>query len=181
MKKLLGFLSLILLTSIIVLSSSSQIFAQEKYTIGGRGPAGGWIFYLSDKTHGMEAAERDLTDTTNWSNSPFVLTGASGKEIGTGKANTDAIIAVQKAGDYAAKACKDLVAGHTNDWFLPSKDELALMYNKIKGAGGFSSDSSYWSSSEDSEQKAWNQYFFNGGQHSITKNSNANVRCVRTF
>lgn len=53
------------------------------------------------------------------------------------------------------------------DWFLPSRDELDLVYevqykNNIRGFSG----GSYWSSSENLAQYAWNQNFGNGTQGS---------------
>jgi hypothetical protein len=70
-----------------------------------------------------------------------------------------------------------------DDWFLPSKDELNLMYQNLKqkGLGEFSS-SWYWSSSEDGNYGAWNQHFSDGSQGYITKdNTSLSVRAVRAF
>ena len=76
-------------------------------------------------------------------------TGATGTAIGTGQANTTAIVTTQGAGSYAAQLCNDLTVGGYNDWFLPSKDELDLMYENLylQEVGGFTDDY-YWSSSE---------------------------------
>lgn len=171
---------LIKLLLLILLASTNQVFAQEKYSVGDKGPAGGWVFYTeSNGVHGMEAAPRDQGDT-DWFNGTYITTGATGKLIGTGKTNTDAIIKSQKNGSYAAQLCNNLAEGGFTDWFLPSKDELDLVYKKIRAFGGFV-DNSYWSSTEDSEQKAWNQYFYNGDQYNIGKNSMCAVRCIRSF
>jgi hypothetical protein len=100
--------------------------------------------------------------------------------IGTGKSNTERIVAkfgdvepYEKRADYAAKLCADLVVtkdGVTyDDWFLPSKDELNLMYQNLKknNLGGFSGNF-YWSSSEGDVSNAWNQYFYDGTQSSTS-------------
>ena len=52
-----------------------------------------------------------------------------------------------------------------DDWFLPSKDELDLIFQNLYGnnLGGFSGDD-YWSSSESDADEAWNQNFSNGTQ-----------------
>jgi hypothetical protein len=73
------------------------------------------------------------------------------------------------------------LGGHT-DWFLPSKDELNLMYENLKVAevGGFA-DFSYWSSSEYNASGAWNQHFSGGSQNPNGKNGTERVRAVRAF
>ena len=63
----------------------------------------------------------------------------TGIEIGTGKANTAAILAVNVIAP-AAKACNDYNGGGKSDWFLPSRDELNEMY-KVKTRLGISSGS----------------------------------------
>jgi hypothetical protein len=153
---------------------------------------GGIIFYLdSTKLHGLVAAPKDILYSTTgqslgvqWYNGSFTTTNATGTAIGTGKANTAAIIANQGAGVYAAKLCDDLVVGVYKDWYLPSKDELSLMYTNIgqgvTNSGGFVSHD-YWSSSEYDYGDAWYQYFYDGGQNGGSKGLTLYVRAVRTF
>ena len=120
-------------------------------------------------------------------------------DIGTGKNNT--LLLVEAMGDkawsllkgdevtqfYPAKLCYDLVYtvdGITyDDWFLPSQDELDLMYNnvKAKGLGGFVFDSLYWSSSEYDPELMWRQYFDNGYQLYGRRDIISKVRPVRAF
>ena len=80
------------------------------------------------------------------------------------------------------KLCYDLVLNGYDDWFLPSKDELNLMYNNLhkKGLGCFGSFS-FWSSSEYYSKYAWRQYFVTGYQYNFDKNFNNMVRAVRAF
>lgn len=81
--------------------------------------------------------------------------------VAVGEANTEKIVAwfgeagpFRKRVDYAAKLCGDLEVIHNgilyDDWFLPSKDELDLMYKNLKlnKLRDFSR-TGYWSSSED--------------------------------
>ena len=89
--------------------------------------------------------------------------------------------------DYAARLCDVLeyeVDGNKfNDWFLPSKDELNLMYKNLhkQGLGSFAVDWRYWSSSELSADDAWTQYFGNGSQFSDSRSNGFRVRPVRAF
>ncbi|MDR3342000.1 MAG: DUF1566 domain-containing protein [Treponema sp.] len=73
------------------------------------------------------------------------------------------------------------MCGYT-DWFLPSKDELGLMYKnlKVKGLGGFT-DGWYWSSSQGSNTGTWLQNFGDGRQVNVAKYDPNSVRAVRTF
>jgi len=136
--------------------------------------------YDANIQHGLIAATADQSTGIQWYNGSYVVTGATGTAIGTGQANTTAIVEKQGAGSYAAKLCHDLTVGGYNDWFLPSKDELNKLYINKVAIGGFA-DLSYWSSSELSANYAWGQYFGSGGQGSYGKNGTARVRAVRAF
>jgi len=82
---------------------------------------------------------------------------------------------------YHLKDEKLLEVGH-GDWYLPSKDELDLLYDlHVAGLGGFSSTADYWSSTEVDASNAWRQYFGNGGQVSTAKSTSCRVRPVRAF
>lgn len=89
--------------------------------------------------------------------------------------------------NYAARLCKVLVYEVNGevfkDWFLPSKDELNLMYENLhkNGLGSFA-DKYYWSSSESSADDAWVQNFDDGDQSSCPRYNTAfSVRPVRGF
>lgn len=139
--------------------------------------------YIAGQTHGLIAAPSDQSTAIQWSNGSFTLTGATGVTIGTGNANTNAIVASQGAGSYAAQLCADLALGGYSDWYLPSKDELNKLYINRVVIGGFASAISdfYWSSSEFSNNFAWYQSFYNGNQDFISKGINYHVRAVRAF
>lgn len=83
----------------------------------------------------------------------------------------------------AFTACAGYNGGGFNDWILPSKSILNLMYVNLKtqGLGGFVSDY-YWSSSESSSSTAWMQTFNDGWQYGTSYKGNAGfVRAVRAF
>ena len=161
------------------------------WKVGDRGPAGGWIFYdkgyFSNGWRYLEAAPYDITKGSDYS----FMWGDGGRfgtktEIGTGKSNT--AIMVSKASKNrkpnAATLCNDYVYGGYDDWFLPSKDELDLMYENLKkaGKGGFA-DYAYWSSSEGSygSYNAWKQSFGDGDQYNANRYYDYRVRAVRAF
>ena len=144
--------------------------------------------YVSGETHGLIAAVADQSSGIQWYNGSYVTTGATATAIGTGSANTDAIISVQgdTQSDYAAGLARAYTGGGYTDWFLPSKDELNQMYiNKstLEDVSGFNAFiiTYYWSSTENDSDDAWMQFFFNGHQTNHSKNYPSNVRAVRAF
>ena len=63
---------------------------------------------------------------------------------------------------YAAKACADYEIGDFDDWFLPSKDELNLVFTNLKVSNPEAFAKGYfWSSTEDADKvgQAWEQFF----------------------
>ena len=162
--------------------------APGEYKIGQLGPGGGLVFFdkgeYADGWRYLEAAPRDLKlgRGIRW-NKDELLAIKTDTSVGSGKANTDLIIAAQGDGAYAAKLCKDLVVGGLRDWFLPSKDELDLMFTNLKsaGVGGFK-DGWYWSSSQIYwSYFAWYENFEVGFQGSSYKTAEYSVRACREF
>jgi hypothetical protein len=143
--------------------------------------AGGIIFYLDGKGGGLVCAESDQSTGAEWG---CYETGIGGTKtgIGTGAANTAKIIAGCSEAGIAARICNNLVLNGYSDWFLPSKDELNLMYQNLKqnGVGGFAAYF-YWSSSEYSSNYAWLQSFYDGNQYYNGKGNHLRVRAVRAF
>jgi hypothetical protein len=178
-------------------AETTTLSVQEngEHNIGDTGPAGGFIFYINPNyaTDGwkyLEAAPSDLPSTDSdggiqWYNRTRVEIGATGTAIGTGMSNTQKIVGIQGNGSYAAKLCSDLTQGGYGDWFMPSKDELNLMYGNLylKGIGSFEPDY-YWSSSEDVAFNVWYQGFANDRQDSYENHEGyiyLRVRAVRAF
>ena len=137
--------------------------------------------YDANVQHGLIAATDDQSTGIQWYNGSYVSTGATGTAIGTGQANTTAIVTAQGTGSYAAQLCNDLTVGGYTDWFLPSKDELNKLYINKVAIGGFA-DYAYWSSSEYGTHTAWSQNFETGPQYYLSSKSTAlRVRAVRAF
>jgi hypothetical protein len=120
----------------------------------------------------------------------------TGTDIGTGSTNTAALVlkmgataytsshyrTITTTENYAARLCDIHEAGGYDDWFLPSKDELDLIYDNLKvHALGDFSDNYYWSSSEDDAYYAWGQSFIGRFQSNYTRYREAQVRPVRAF
>lgn len=81
------------------------------YSLGDIGPAGGRIFAWDHSTGYFEVAPTDQSASQVWSNIDSIEIGVSaqGTAIGTGQANTNAIIGQSGHTDSAAKFCNDLV------------------------------------------------------------------------
>ena len=153
---------------------------------------GGIVFWVdpADNTHGLVCALEDQSTGIQWWNGSW-LTTSTPAGIGTGAANTAAIIAVQGTieTDYAAGLARVYNGGGYTDWFLPSKDELNEMYtNKtilnataVANGGENFTDSFYWSSSEFNYSTACRQSFDDGAQANPFKGAVHSVRTVRAF
>ncbi|MDR1231645.1 MAG: hypothetical protein LBK61_09620 [Spirochaetaceae bacterium] len=159
--------------------------APKTYKIGDKGPGGGLVFY--DKgavTNGwryLEAAPYDI-GPARWGAETDVK--GTSPAIGTGKANMQRIVPVleERGEDGAALLCTALNVNGYADWFLPSTEELDLMYKNLnqKGLGGFGGDR-YWSSSQSSSNSANIQRFSDGNKSGTSKDSTYSVRACRQF
>lgn len=191
---------------LIGLILSCNVFANKKnnYIIGNTGPAGGIIFQLSaDGQHGLEAAQGGLENSNRapWTPSVIQISATHAVKTGLydGNFNTDLIITVDGDGSsedgasYSpAMLCANFNGGGYGDWYLPSKDELGLMFSNLhqEGLGNFTADT-YWSSSEYNTYDAWAQDFnngdgdgassYNGRQRAVGKRNYYAVRPVRAF
>lgn len=159
------------------------------YALRDTGSAGGLIFYVkeggySDGWMYLEAAPASTEWTVIYWGSSGTFISETKQGIGTGQSNTDIIVYWldnNSEADRAAQICDALTEGSYNDWFLPSKDELGLMYTNLKdkGVGGFVGF--YWSSSEINADGAWGQNFNDGNKYSGSKTGYGGVRAVRAF
>lgn len=154
------------------------------------------------------------TVTLKW----YGTTGGSGQATGEligaattkstipGHTNTAAINAYfgPTVTDSAAKFCANLTFGGYNDWYLPSKSELAYIYCHSTNSGSHGSGKpeedgdcatyglatnlpgfqtgTYWTSSEASTAQAWGMAAGgNGQQGATTKGFLGYVRCIRVL
>jgi ankyrin repeat protein len=159
-----------------------------EYKVGAAGPSGGLIFfdkgYVSDGWRYLEAAPVNQSDKIQWYNGKSVDV-KTGRGIGSGLKNTEAIATAQGPGEYAASICANLELGGYSDWFLPSMDELDLMYLNLQNIalGGFGGVW-FWSSSQGNDGNgiyAWRQNFADGGQDGSYEYYEYAVRACRAF
>ena len=164
---------------------------------------GGVVFYLDGNGGGLIASTYDQAGTAystgqappvvEWGCDSTDILGADGTVIGTGAQNTLDIInancSPEESGNIiAVDPCANFTSEGYNDWFLPSKDELNLMYEAFSQGilTGYYED--YFSSSEIDDVNVWSQSFIDGEQFSMRK-SNINggggsygrVRAIRAF
>ncbi len=137
--------------------------------------------------HGIIAAPSDQSAGAPWLVDTNIVTYATYTQIFQGELNTNMIVALQGAGDYAAKICDDLVLNGYDDWYLPSKSELKEIYDNRNILEGLSDDY-YWSSTENDNELwrnlSWYQQMdstFMGYQNTNYKSYHARVRAVRSF
>lgn len=175
---------------------------------------GGLIFYLNIiDGSGLVAATEDLTTKNqnkqirwgcptidimylnNVKDTPSDSETVIGARVGDGMLNTNAILAGCDEEDIAARLCAELILNGKNDWFLPSRGELNLMFKNLADPDGDGNvhDSNnlgkftyeiYWSSTEYFyTDAAWGQIFLgaNGNQANDWKDKGFQVRAARAF
>jgi hypothetical protein len=167
-------------------SASNEVNSTAAFTIG-QTYHGGIIFYIDNTgQHGLIVSKNDLSTALgntqfSWKIGANVITGATGTAIGTGASNTATIIAaIGNKGNYAALLCSRYKAGIYEDWYLPSKAELNQLYLHSAAVGNLSA-TNYWSSTEASKAKAWDQEFGGGFQFKDNKTFTLRVRAVSSF
>ena len=148
------------------LTATPQSATQATCTTGGPcsvgdiGPGGGIVIYDAGGPQAwgtyLEVATKDLPPATGYawcSNTTAQVppgTGgitSLGTTIGTGSANTTAMLAGGFCTTGAGVAARAYRGGGKSDWFLPAKDELALIFAERALIGSLPGDA-YWSSSE---------------------------------
>jgi hypothetical protein len=159
--------------------------AFNKFSVGQR-YGGGIIFYVDNTTvHGLIAAPVDQ-GIAWWGDTGTSITGATGTAIGTGQANTTAILASSGSDSIAARLCDHYENEGFTDWYLPSKDELDSLYSHRFAVGNLVQGGPmprYWSSSEADANNAL-ALWFNGGGWMPNPPKNMPmilVRAIRSF
>ena len=164
------------------------------YAIGDIGPAGGIIFYenpnyAADGWRYLEAAPFDQSAGARWGCFRTSISGARGTGVGTGKQNTADMLAACQEPESAAYVCANLSVNGIRGWYLPARDELALMYRNLRAAGlgdfrdgGLPDNVSYWTSTQSTADMAEHIDFADSGRHhSDDKDFPRRVRAIRAI
>ena len=114
-----------------------------------------------------------------WSGNTTEAIGSTGTAIGTGYANTSAMIAQSNTVGKAGTVARAFQGGGKTDWYLPSIDETHQMYVQ-KTTIGLTADYC-WSSSESAADGARLQFLNANYETGTTKGYAACVRPVRAF
>jgi len=151
---------------------------QYTYKVGTTGPGGGQIFYNAGSVQSwgqyLEVAPASTTLlSVGWCNSAYTSTliGTS-SAIGTGLANTNAILAIDSASGTPAYYCKNYSNNGKTDWFMPSIEELNALYNAKLAHTLNINTNFYWSSTEIDASNVYygSGPYYNASTLSISKN-----------
>lgn len=155
---------------------------------------GGFVFYIDGTgEHGLVADSTDLPANQMYSGFVYTSGGivSTSYDFGTGQANTTAFIDYCTTYSYglsgmAVGSINNLTSKGYSDWYVPSFDELQLMYTNLKtaGMGGFQNNL-YYSSTAHSGNPGNNMATLNftNGTSSSTYQVGTGVyaRAIRNF
>lgn len=148
-KKHLKLLVQLFIASFLFVACSKNDETQEENLILeiGQEYQGGVIFYIDESAqHGLIAATQDIgiapwgcfyNDGSVPNFEPPTIPIAQNDGIGFGQQNTSAILNFCGDPNIAARLADNLVVNGFDDWYLPSIDELALVYENRDLIGGF--------------------------------------------
>jgi hypothetical protein len=157
---------------------------------------GGIIFHLwkdaQGVEHGLIMDKTDLSSSQVWSNIGATLIGESAQSSWDGSSNSIAILGQDGHISSAAALCANSTNGGQDDWYLPSIDELSVLwhnrFNINKSLSTIDSatvlqtiSGAYWSSTEAINSHAL-IFLFDLGHASYNNKINGYfVRAVRAF
>ena len=143
--------------------------------------AGGYVIYLDGSgQHGLTAC--DFINNTIWGCfGTLIGSGAQNFAVGFGNTNSQAILNGCNDTYSAASFCTMINSGYYHDWYLPSVEELRLVFQNLidENVPGFITDE-YWTSTEYDASKA---YFLDSstGQKTGNKDGYKLIIGIRNF
>jgi hypothetical protein len=161
--------SFVFIVALTMLSISCRESDNDDLIAIGKSYEGGIIFKIDGTgQHGLVYSPDLYMGFCPWGCCGTRITGADGTAVGTGNQNTMSIEIECAETNTAAHYCATLEIDGYTGWYLPSKDELKLIYENLKEANFLSrfykrnyegSLIFYWSSTEVSDSLAWCQEF----------------------
>ena len=131
----------------------------------------------------MEAAPVDQAASA-WGCNGTSIPGANNQVTGTGAANTAAIVSGCAQANTAAKVTDTYVLNGYTDWYLPSRDELYLLYLQRALVNATIAKNSYYQSSSQLNNSTTTNYirtFNSDNEYGNPKGTAELVRAVRSF
>lgn len=141
-------------------------------TTGYYGPAGGYVAYdKGEFTDGWRYLEVDPNGLLYSGYNPDwgcqgTFVSNTYTEMGTGTANTLAIVLGCNAANCAARLCNNLVRGGQSDWFLGSRNEMLTIVRSLKGLN--INIQSCWTSSETTAMQAYRVFLNSNPGDNVT-------------
>ena len=189
-----------------LLSVPYAMYAKSAGSLSGGGSGGGFTHYIGEEfgggvvfhlwkdalgvEHGLIIDKTDLSTAQVWSNIDATLIGPSAQSSWDGLSNSNAIVGQAGHTSSASALCLNSTNGAQSDWYLPSVQELNMLWNnyytvarsltQISGATQLQ-PANYWSSTEDGSLYAWHFYFGTGSALINDKGYAYYVRAVRAF
>lgn len=141
---------------------------------------GGILFHIDTtlKT-GLVVSKTDISETAWWGCNGQSI-GVGSHDFGQGDSNTNQIVSLCNDAASAAALCYYSYLENYQDWYLPSEDEMELIYSTLKplNVGDFEDDF-YWTSTEHNQFYAQYLLFLDGSVGFKAKSDPHRVRAIR--
>ena len=144
----------------------------------------GGLYTFTDSGYAYITAATDQSTSAQWGcQGTLIPEGATPEAIGQGVINTPTIVETCATAGIAARLADQLVLNGFSDWFLPSLEELGMMWTELASDGlGSFANHTYWSSTQASATQAFTVDMNNGNPNQHNKSqTNRHTRAMRRF